>query len=251
MKNLEKIMRNGKILFLAFDHGVEHGPLKYEGTNLDPIRIVKIAEEGGATAVILHEGSARYVIENYEPKVPIIIKVTGKTSLVIEQKQIQEIVTFVEDTLDLKPAGIAATVYVGSDYENLMLRNFAEIKKECKKFDLPLIGFFYPRSRKQVTKYDLNAVAYAARVGCEIGADIIKTYWTGSKETFEKVVKNCFRPIGVAGGPKVEKEKFLQVVKDAMEVGASGFAVGRNVWERNDEEAIELLREIRKIIFGE
>lgn len=251
MTDISKITEKGKFLFLAFDHGVEHGPFEYEGINLDPIRVVKIAEEGRVNGVILHVGAARYVVENYNPKIPIIIKVTGKTSLVPEERQIQEIVTYPEELVDLKISAIAATVYVGSDYEHLMLKNFAKLKKKCKELDLPLIGFFYPRSRKLISKYDIKGVAYAARVGCEIGADIIKTYWTGSKESFAKVVKNCFKPVGVAGGPLVRKENFLRIVEEAMEAGASGFAVGRNVWERGDKEAIELLRKMKKIIMGE
>ncbi len=250
MTDISKISENGKFLFLAFDHAVEHGPLEYEGIDLDPLRIVKIAEKGKVNGIILHVGAARYVFEKHNPKVPIIIKVTGKTSLVSEENQIQQIVTYPEELDDLKISGIAATVYVGSDYEHLMLKNFAKLKKKCKELDLPLIGFFYPRSKKLISKYEVKGVAYAARVGCEVGADIIKTYWTGSKESFAKVIRNCFRPVGVAGGPLVEKENFLKIVEEAMEAGASGFAVGRNVWERSDEEAVELLKKMKKIIMG-
>ncbi|MEM0333499.1 MAG: fructose-bisphosphate aldolase, partial [Candidatus Aenigmatarchaeota archaeon] len=90
---------------------------------------------------------------------------------------------------------------------------------------------------------------YAARVGAEIGFDVVKTYYTGDKESFSKVVKDCFVPILVAGGPKIEEEReFIKIVEDVMSVGAAGIAVGRNVWERNDEEALKILEDLRRII---
>lgn len=236
-----------KYVFLAFDHCVEHGVHVYENVDLDPKRIVKIAEKAKVDAIIMHIGSILYS----KPKIPVILKVTGKTELVDEEFQIQSFFVSEEEIRRLKRKvkliGLAATVYVGSNNESKMIENFAKVKEIGLKNNLMVTGFFYPRTKK-FDRYSYEAISYAARVGCEINADIIKTYYTGDKKSFEKVVKNCFKPIVVAGGKLVEEEEFVKTVKDIMDAGASGIAVGRNVWQREDKEAIELLKEIKEIV---
>ncbi|MCS7093706.1 MAG: 2-amino-3,7-dideoxy-D-threo-hept-6-ulosonate synthase [Candidatus Aenigmarchaeota archaeon] len=247
-RKLKKILKDGKAIILAFDHAVEHGPQDYENVELNPERIGRIAYEGGADGVILHIGAAKIVRKLY-PKLPVIVKLTARTSLTSDDIQIQEIVTKVEEAKKIGAVGIAATVYFGSNDEHRMFARFSEIKKDAEKFRMPIFGFAYHRSVKFKSKYDPVAVRYAARVGAEIGFDVVKTYYTGDKESFSKVVKDCFVPVLVAGGPKIEDEKeFLKIVEDVMSVGARGVVVGRNVWERRDEDAIKLLMDLRRII---
>lgn len=236
-----------KSLLLAFDHGVEHGPHEYPNINLHPLRIVSIAVNGGANGIIVHAGTAR-VIKSFLPKnFALIIKITGRTSLAPKKTEVQEVVTSVDEAAKLGADAVAYTLYVGADMEYEMIKNLAEVKKRCLELEMPLTGFLYPRSRKLKSKYDPKAVRYAARVGAELGFDIVKTYYTGKKETFVDVVKDCFVPILVAGGPETKtKGEFLQKVRDVMEAGASGLAVGRNIWMREDGE--ELLREVRRIV---
>jgi len=238
------LTKDGKYLFLAFDHCIEHGAQKYE-VDLNPKRIAKIAEKGKVDALIIPLGSYNFS----KPKVNVLIKVTGKTELVEEENQIQARITFLEELKGKNIVGIAATVYVGSKHEYLMLENFARLRMEARKRKKLITGFFYPRTKKY-DRYSYEAVAYSARLGCEMDADIIKTYYTGSKESFKKVVEKCFKPIVIAGGPKIDEKDFIKNVKDAIEAGASGIAVGRNVWEREDSEAIELLKELREIVHG-
>jgi len=238
------LTKDGKYLFLAFDHCIEHGAQKYE-VDLNPKRIAKIAEKGKVDALIIPLGSYNFA----KPKVNVLIKVTGKTELVEEENQIQARIAFLEELKGKNIVGIAATVYVGSKHEYLMLENFARLRMEARKKKKLITGFFYPRTKKY-DRYSYEAVAYSARLGCEMDADIIKTYYTGSKETFKKVVEKCFKPIVIAGGPKIDEKDFIKNVKDAIEAGASGIAVGRNVWEREDSEAIELLKELREIVHG-
>ena len=238
------LTKDGKYLFLAFDHCIEHGAQKYE-VDLNPKRIAKIAEKGKVDALIIPLGSYNFA----KPKVNVLIKVTGKTELVEEENQIQARIAFLEELKGKNIVGIAATVYVGSKYEHLMLENFARLRVEARKRKKLITGFFYPRTKKY-DRYSYEAVAYSARLGCEMDADIIKTYYTGSKETFKKVVEKCFKPIVIAGGQKIDEKDFIKNVRDAIEAGASGIAVGRNVWEREDNEAIELLKELREIVHG-
>jgi len=247
-KRLNKIIdpKTKKILLMAFDHAVEHGPVVYEGINLDPLRIAKIAHEGGANALIVHSGAAKY-IRKYLKKLPLIVKINGRTDLTT--KKIQSIITTVKEAECVGATAVAYTVYVGSEYEDKMLESLSHVKKQCLEKGMPLIGFMYPRVDGK-NKDDSRLVRYAARLGAELGVDIVKTYYTGSKETFSKVIKDAnFVPVVSAGGGMKESEaEFFQMVRDVIDSGASGMAVGRNVWEKENASAI--LKEIRKIIYG-
>jgi len=247
-KKIKEILRDGKAVLLAFDHAIEHGPSSYEGIDISPERIARIASEGEADGIIVHIGVARK-IKKFLKNVPLIVKITARTSLVSDENQMQEIVTSVKEAKDVGAKAVALTVYFGSERESEMLRNFSIVKQEAIKHKMPIFGFAYPRGKKLKSKYDEEAIRYAARAGAEIGFDVVKTYYTGNKESFSKVVKDCFVPVLVAGGPKIEDEKeFLNIVKDIMSVGASGVAIGRNVWMREDEKAIQLLKEIKKVV---
>ncbi len=242
---MRKRLNLDKFVFLAFDHCVEHGP--FYQTNLNPVRIANLANEAKISGIILHIGSAKYVLSKIKLKVPLILKVTGKTSMVRPKNQVQALVTSEAEIKKIKPSGLAATVYVGSDFEHLMMQNFARVKEIALRMKIPLIGFFYPRKNGKKV-YDEKSVAYAARVGCELGADVVKTYYTGNKESFRKVIEKTFCPVGIAGGPEIEEEKFLGMIRDAIEAGAKGVAVGRNVWLKDDSKAIELLEKIKEIV---
>jgi class I fructose-bisphosphate aldolase len=247
-KKLKEIMKDGKALLLAFDHAVEHGPSAYEGIDLSPERIARIAVEGKVDGIIVHIGVADRIKE-IVGRLPIIVKITARTSLTSDENQIQQIVTSVKEASDLGAKAIACTIYFGSDREAEMLKIFKEIKQEANKYKMPIFGFAYPRGKKLKSKYDPDAIRYAARVGAEIGFDVVKTYYTGDKESFSKVVKDCFVPVLVAGGPKISEEKdVLKIVEDIMSAGAAGVAIGRNIWMRKDEDAINLLKEIRRIV---
>lgn len=247
-KKLKEILKNGKAVILAFDHAVEHGPSVYEGINISPERIAKIAVEGEVDGIIVHVGLAGK-IKKLLKNIPLIVKLTARTSLVSDENQMQELVTSVKEAKDIGAKAIALTIYFGSERESEMLRNFEIVKQEAIKYKMPIFGFAYPRGKKLKSKYDEMAIRYAARAGAEIGFDVVKTYYTGDKNSFSKVIKDCFVPVLVAGGPKIENEnEFLNVIKDVMSVGASGVAVGRNVWMRDDEKAIEILKEIKKVV---
>ena len=246
-KRIKKIMKNGKSLLIAFDHAVEHGPSNYENIDLHPLRILKISVDGGANGIILHSGAAR-VVRDYIPKdFSLIVKITARTSLVDDKNMVQSIVTTVDEAASLGADAVAYTIYLGSDMEYYMLEQFSQIKKRCLELGLPVIGFMYPRSPKYKNKYDAKAIEYAARVGAEIGCDIVKTYYTGNKQTFSKVIKNCFVPLLVAGGPEAKtKEEFITNIQDALAVGARGFALGRNIWSRDG--STELLKQVKNIM---
>jgi len=105
----------------------------------------------------------------------------------------------------------------------------------------------YPRGPKIKSEHDVEYVKHAARLGAELGADIVKTNYTGSPETFMKVVEGCPVPVVVAGGPKTKSvEEFLRMVYDAMHAGAAGVSIGRNVFQH--EKPAAMVKALRGIV---
>jgi len=209
--------------------------------------ILKLAYNSGVSAVVLQKGVAEkyYKGSQYEKKVPLIIKLNGKTSFISDEPYSPQICT-VEEALKLGASAVGYTVYVGSQRQDLMFKEFAAIEKEAHQRGVPLVGWMYPRG-SAVAKETPEVTAYAARVGLEMGADIVKIKYTGDLGTFRWVVESAGKTkVVMAGGPKAETEKdFLNQVKAAIDAGAIGLAVGRNVWQaKNPKEALEKLKEI-------
>lgn len=258
MIDLNKILKGGKALFLAYDHGVEHGPIEFEGAKKaeDPQFVLDIAHKGGYTAAILHKG----IVEKYylpwgadERKcVPLILKLNGKTNIP-DIEPYSPLVCTVEEAVELGASAVGYTIYLGSEKEATMFWEFGQVVREAHRTGIPAIGWIYPRGKWVEEKYgsdtDPEATAYAARVGLELGADIVKIKYTGDRKSFAEVVAAAGRcKVVLSGGEKTEKEEeFLQTLKDVMAAGAIGVAVGRNVWKH--KEPLKITEKIKKIVF--
>jgi len=239
--------KTGKTVIIAFDHGFEHGPADFPEKVLDPKVVVKAAAEGGAKGIMMHKGVAKYTAEEWMGKIPLILKVTGRTKLMPEELAIQAHVASVEDGVSLGADGVAITIYVGSNSEPKMLEDFGRVETRCRQLGVPILALMYPRGPSIKDRYNVEYVKYAARLGAELGVDIVKTYYTGSSDTFREVVKSCHVPVVAAGGPRKETAKeALEMVKEVMEASAIGVTIGRNVWEHPDP--VGMTRAIRKIV---
>lgn len=241
-ERLAKLFPNGRGLFLAYDQGFEHGPSDFSGENADPAFIMKLANSGRFNAVICHRGIA----EEYaaERNVPLILKLNGKTSLP-EGDPVSKAVATVADAVKLGADGVGYTVYVGSQHEAEMLTEFGRILDEAHAAGLPVFAWMYPRGESVPDPHDPKAIAYAARVGLELGADVLKLYYPGSEAGMAELVKLTGRSkIVIAGGTKAAPAEFAEQIKAVLAAGAAGLAVGRNVWQADDPEAVaKLLRE--------
>jgi len=262
MVDLDNILHNGKALFLAYDHGLEHSPKDFEKGDeftgaVDPQFILDIAHKGGYTAVALQKGTAEkyYTVWGADERneVPLIVKLNGKTNIP-KVEPYSPLICSVEEAIGLGASAVGYTVFVGSEHEGEMLEIFGAITHEAHAKGLPVVAWMYPRGKWVTEKYgsDTNPdiVAYAARVGLEADADIVKVKYTGDRESFAKVVQAAGRTkVVLSGGEKTEKpEEFIQTVKDVMAAGATGVAVGRNVWKSSDP--LKVTEEIKKIVFG-
>jgi class I fructose-bisphosphate aldolase len=120
-----------------------------------------------------------------------------------------------------------------------MLKDFGEVSKTCQRWGMPLLAMVYPRGPKIQNEYDVKVVKHAARLGAELGADIVKVSYTGSLESFKEVVEGCFVPVVIAGGPKMSTDKdILEMVKGSIEAGGAGVSIGRNVFQHDHPSLI-------------
>jgi class I fructose-bisphosphate aldolase len=229
---IDAFLTNGRGLILAYDHGMEHGPTDFNERSVDPSYIMEIASKAGFNGIVFQKGIAE---SYYDGSVPLILKLNGKTDL-IEGEPISKQICSVEEAVSLGAKALGFTVYLGSTHESTMLQELGKIEEQSHDRNLPLIVWMYPRGGRVKIDTSKEIVAYAARVALEVGADAVKIKYSGDTESFRWAVR-CAGKIKVfmSGGPKANTEKdFLKQAREVMDAGATGVAVGRNVWQHHD-----------------
>jgi len=249
MIKLDKLTTKGKTLFLAYDQGLEHGPTDFNDKNVDPKYIIEIAKKGKYNGVVFQKGIAeKYNKEIKRSKVPLIVKLNGKTNLFKGEPISRQLCT-VEEAVKLGASAVGYTIYIGSDYEDEMMQEFENIQREAHSKNIPVIVWIYPRGKSIEGKKKEELMVYAARTGLEIGADIIKIQLEGTAKDLKWAAKSAGKArVVVAGGIKKGEKEFLKQVKEIMDAGCIGLAVGRNVWQ--DKNPLELTKKIRNIIWS-
>lgn len=243
------IERNGKVMLLAYDQGLEHGPTDFDEKSVDPNYIMEIARSGDFTGVIFQEGVAARYYANGEERIPLVMKLNGKTSFQgVEPLSLQ--LCTVEKAVELGAKAVGYTVYVGSEHEEQMLAEFSRIEDEAHAKGLIVIAWMYPRGKKvegiQTTK---ETLAYAARLGMELNADYVKIAYSGDIESFKWVVAAAGKTkVLVQGGKKMAWPELETEVKGAMAAGAAGIAIGRNVWQ--DPNPKEIANKLAELVYG-
>ncbi len=243
---MDLFLNNGKSMFLAYDQGLEHGPsTDFNDKNIDPSYIMDIAIKGRYNAIVFQKGLAeRY----YVGKVPLVLKVNGKAALA-KGEPISRQNCSVEYALSLGAKAVGYTIYLGSQLEAEMFHEFGKIQEEAHEAGIPAIAWIYPRGAAVQNDTSREIVSYAARAGLELGADAVKIKYTGDSESFSWAVKSAGKAmVYMSGGPKAPTdEDFLNQVQGAMDAGATGLAVGRNVWQHPDP--LRITESLRQIIF--
>lgn len=248
MVSLNKILTKGKALYLAYDQGLEHGPVDFNDRNVDPLYILKIAKEGKYNAVIFQKGIAeKYHKEIKASKVPLIIKLNGKSSLYKGEPISRQLCT-VKEARSYGAVAVGYTIYVGSQHETIMLQEFENILREAHALNMPAITWIYPRGKSIEGKDPNDLMVYAARIALEIGADMVKLHFAGDKKKLKWAVKSAERTkVVIAGGAKADEASLFEMVHTIMDSGATGLAIGRNIWQA--EHPLELTKKIKKIIW--
>lgn len=226
-------LREGRSMLLAYDQGLEHGPsTDFDDRNVNPKFIMEIAAKAGFNGVVFQKGIAeRY----YDGRVPLILKVNGKTNLVKGEPVSRQVCT-VDQAISLGAKGVGYTIYLGSEYESYMLAEFGRVQEEAHRRGIAAIAWVYPRGAGVQNDTSKEIVAYAARAGLELGADAVKIKYSGDSASFAWAVKSAAGVhVFMSGGPKAPTdEAFLEQVKGVIQAGATGVAVGRNVWQNSD-----------------
>jgi fructose-bisphosphate aldolase/2-amino-3,7-dideoxy-D-threo-hept-6-ulosonate synthase len=241
---LHRIFSRGKALIVAMDHGVSSGPI----AGLEDIRkAVANVAKGGATAIAMHKGLVRFAKEYFDERLGLILHLSASTSLSPKADR-KVLVTGVAEALSYGADAISVHVNLGGEDDDLMLRGLGAVAAECDRFGMPLLAMMYPRGENIKNPYDVDIVKHVARVGAELGADVVKTLYTGSPGTFREVVRGCPVPVVVAGGPKLETEKAaLELVAGSLAGGAAGVSMGRNLFQAKDP--IGMTHAMARILF--
>ena len=222
---------SGKTVIVPMDHGISMGPIN--GLKDMKDAITKVVE-GGANAIVEHKGLVGEGHRGKGKDIGLIIHLSASTSL-SPYPNVKTLVCTVEEAIKLGADAVSIHVNLGNGQEKEMLNDFGRVSNEARMWGMPLLAMIYPRGEKIKNEYDVNAVKHAARVGDEMGADIVKVSYTGSVDTFKEVVSGCSVPVVIAGGPKMDSDhEILEMVKGSIDAGGKGVSIGRNVFQHKD-----------------
>ncbi|MGQ9553872.1 MAG: class I fructose-bisphosphate aldolase [Anaerolineae bacterium] len=266
-------MKNGTLLLLPIDQGLEHGPIDFfsNPAAADPDYECRLALEGGYSGIVFHVGLAKKYMRNYAGRVPLVLKINGKTTIPSDAEAFSPLDASVEDAVALGADAVGYTLYVGSPAQDRDFLQFEQVRRDCDRYQMPLIVWSYPRGAAIEAKGgrdSIYAVDYAARVACELGADIVKLNvpeYDAAKavncpkpydklalsyaEGVAKVVESAGRTMVLfSGGSKLGDEDLLDKARICMEEGATGLIFGRNMWQRPLSDGLAMTARVKEIM---
>ncbi|MBN2372485.1 class I fructose-bisphosphate aldolase family protein [bacterium] len=242
---LERIIdRNtGKTVIVPMDHGVTMGPIK---GIVDMRDMVNEIAEGGANAVLGHIGLPLHGHRRHGRDIGLILHLSGSTVWAPDPNA-KVLVNTVEMALKIGADAVSVHINIGAESESEMLKDLGQVSVTCHEWGMPLLAMMYTRGEKFSDKLPVEGIRHAARIAAELGADIVKISYPGSKDAFEEVVKGCPIPIVIAGGEKAEDDRqVFQIIKDSMIAGGAGVSIGRNAFQH--EKKIAMVRAICGIV---
>jgi fructose-bisphosphate aldolase, class I len=264
---------NGTLMILPIDQGLEHGPIDFfdNPDSLDTDWIHRLAVAGNFSGIALHVGLAEKYHKDYAGRVPLVLKINGKTNVPPDDEAFSSLTSSVEDAVRLGADAVGYTLFVGSPSQDVDIAQCNEVRRECERYGMPLIIWSYPRGSAMKAKGGIDtlyAVDYAARVACEIGCDIVKLNepkWdaaTADKmpkpyntlqytdvEGLRKVVKSAGRTLVlVSGGSKMGDDDTVAKARAAMEAGCVGLIFGRNMWQRKWDDALSMASRMQELL---
>ncbi|MEJ2724619.1 MAG: 3-hydroxy-5-phosphonooxypentane-2,4-dione thiolase [Deltaproteobacteria bacterium] len=232
------IKPDGHCQFLPIDHGYFQGPTRCLERPGDTIRDLLPYADG----LFVTRGVLRSAVDP-DGNTPIILRVSGATSVVGQDLANEVITTSVEEIIRLNVAAVGISIFVGSDYEKETLENLSLLVNDCEDYGIPVMAV--TAVGKELEKRTARFLALSCRIAAELGARIVKTYYC--TEDFDKVTHGCPVPVVIAGGPKCETElEVFDFVYDGMQKGAIGVNLGRNVWQ--NPHPVAMMRALNGVI---
>ena len=265
----ERGAHNGTALFLPIDQGLEHGPRDFFANpeSLDPEYQWKLAVAGGYSGIALQIGLAQKYATPYAGRVPLLLKLNGKTDIPSSKQPLSPLNASVEEAVRLGADAVGYTIYVGSALQAEDFVQFARMRREAELLGMPVVVWAYPRGEFVDAKGGQEspyAVEYAARVACELGADVVKVNFPVANpekagqqpkpystlvydplEDMQRVVAAAGRtPLLLSGGERVDDEELFTKARVALQAGVTGFIFGRNIWQRPHAAATEVIQKL-------
>lgn len=240
MRNrLSRLIRpDGRCQFLPIDHGYFQGPTRCLERPAETIRDILPYADG----LFVTRGVLRACVDP-DQDTPIILRVSGGTSVIGKDLSDEALTTSVEEMIRLNVAAVGLSIFVGSDYEKQSLGNLAMLVNECEDYGIPVMAV--TAVGKELEKRTARYLGLACRIAAEFGAKIVKTYYC--PEDFEKVTNGCPVPVVMAGGPKCETElAVFEFVYDGIQKGAIGVNLGRNVWQ--SPQPLAMMRALNAVV---
>ena len=230
---IERIMdrESGNAVVVPMDHGISVGPIS---GLVDMKKTVSDVVEGGATAVLMHKGIVPQGHRTTGHDVGLILHLSASTDIGVSSNS-KVLVATVEEALKMGADAVSMHINVGAESEPQMLSDLGMVSRQCTEWGMPLIVMAYPRGPKIQNSYDPQAVAHAAWVAAELGADIVNCRYTGYIDSFWEVVRGAMVPVLIASGPKMNSDMdVLNMVHDSLEAGGHGVSIGRNIFQHKD-----------------
>lgn len=257
-------MNTGRLFLFAGDQKIEHlnddFSQKLGFGNEDPEHLFKIADKIDLGVFAAHLGLIAHYGHNYK-NIPYLIKLNGKSNLVQTQDPLSHALWSVADVVEfqkisaLKIMGIGYTIYLGSEYETLMLKEAAQAIKEAHANGLLAVLWIYPRGKNIKDEKNIDTIAGAGGLGLCLGADFIKlNYPFGSSKKEAQKAKEITTAAGrsgiiFSGGKKMNEKNFLEMIDNQIKIaGARGCAIGRNIHQNKLPTAIKIGQQISKIM---
>ena len=227
---------NGRAVMLAVDHGYFLGPTEsLEVPRQTVMPLLKYCD-----SLMLTRGVLRTSVDANFP-VPIVLRVSGGSSIIGEDLSNEKITTSVKEAIRLNASALAMSIFVGAKYEHNSLVNLGNLVNDAAEFGIPVLAV--TAVGKELKKRDTRYLSLSCRIAAEFGAHMVKTYYC---ENFEKVVNTCPVPVIIAGGPKLEERQALELTYNAIKSGASGVDMGRNIWQ--SKYPVPMIRAVRAIV---
>ena len=229
---IERIMdRNtGKAVIIPMDHGMTLGQI--DGL-LNMTETVAEVSDGGANAIILHKGLVRHGHRRKGRDIGLIIHLSAGTSMNPDQND-KVLICSVEEDVSLGADAVSIHINLGAPQESKMMESAGQVVRDCNRWGIPLLAMIYPRG-EGIDPNDPRHVGHAVRVAEELGADLVKTNYTGDPETFAKIVKASSIPVLIAGGEKGEDLDSYKTIYDAVHFAkCAGVCMGRNAFQRDN-----------------
>ncbi len=234
---LERILnrRTQRAIIVPMDHGVSVGPI--DGI-IDMRTTIGEMASSGVDAVLMHKGLVRCGHRASGRDVGLIVHLSASTSL-SPLSNTKTLVGTVEEAIRLGADGVSVHVNLGDTNEREMLADFGKVARSAEEWGMPLLAMVYARGPRIANEYDPTVVAHCARVGVELGADVVKVPYTGDMESFADVAAACCVPVVIAGGARTDTTRqFLEMVDSSLKAGGAGLSVGRNVFQHPRRAAL-------------